>query len=175
MKKILLFLMFSIFRPQLYANDGLVLITYIDFININYEVYIELKYDISIPIFVSDELVTGFFYSKETDNILRIIYHPRGDMIRIADERTKWPSLVRKIYPGDLLVCRINLRHVIEYISPHINEIDISIQDNCFVLTTDESQAFLTPKDFLTKKELLSQSIKLIKKSNGFWQIEINE
>ncbi len=59
---LLIFISFSLF-----ADDRFEMVTCWNLVNINYEIYVELKYNTSTPIFVSDELVTGFFYSEEDE------------------------------------------------------------------------------------------------------------
>ncbi len=82
MKKKLLFCLLIFISFSLFADDRFEMVTCWNLVNINYEIYVELKYNTSTPIFVSDELVTGFFYSEEDENVLNMIYYPRATLIK---------------------------------------------------------------------------------------------
>jgi hypothetical protein len=167
LKKILLL---SIVAINVYAQDALSVKEYRTGL---YDLaYLELIYDINQPVFVSDELAEGESRINLENDKVTIYYYPRGDTIRMADEYTKWPPVIRKIMPGEILAVRINFRHILSKAGidiSAIDEINLIITDIIFLLDDNSSQTFFYP-EFIHTRMLINSERIILKKRDGYWE-----
>jgi hypothetical protein len=146
--------------------------------NIFYDIiYLELKYIIDKPIYISDEVTEGLGeYSNLENENRRMYYSVRGNSINYANESTKWPPLLRRIEPNEILAVRIDLKKYFKQIlsdfDESIQEIDLVILDYYFAIDSEESQIYLSPKEMYPKRVIHSDIIRLKRSNRGYWYIE---
>jgi hypothetical protein len=134
--------------------------------------YLDLKYEIGHSTFVSDTLMEGVFFYKHTSDSLAVFYYPRGYDIQLASEGAKWPILLRKIFPNEMLHLKINLINVLKELEPDTNRIILVICDFLFNIDVDNCQFLFYPEDYNIMKKIVSDELILLRDADGYWSVE---
>ena len=137
--------------------------------------YIESEYELDNSAYVSDELPTVNVYSvKIEDRILKVYFMPHGNKIKIGDESTNYPPLVRLIQNGNKLAFTMDFNILIakENLSlENIDSIEIIILDTIFYTDRELYQCYLTKQELYTLKYIYSDVIKINKSDyEVYWE-----
>lgn len=173
MKKLLL-IIFMFCTTFVYATDR-IKNAKASLTSYSFDFYIEVEYELDKNVYVSDEIpqINKYYSIKMEDRILKIVYYPRGNLIKIADESTHYPPLVRQVQNGHKLAFSINLGQIIrnsEFSFNDIDAIDITVVDAIFYTERNFVQTFLTRDELYSIHYIRGDVIRIEKKDyERYW------
>lgn len=139
------------------------------------KLYIEQEYELDSYKYVNDEITicAKYFISKE-NNIIKILYFPRGDLVRIAKESTHYPVIARRIQNENRIAFVIDVKKLMEENKMELATIDfieIRICDVIFSSNQDVTQIYLTSNELYTMTKIYSDLIVLRKEDySSYWK-----